>query len=142
MSPLLIFHILLVSSSCLIFLFSFILSILFLLQEYQLKRKKLWKISRHFPALNQLDQLHYKTLRVGFLFLTLGIISGAVWAKQMKGVFFFHDPKQLWAIISWLIYALFFQMRFSSLAKGRRGVLLSILGFIVVMFTFLEVHHS
>ncbi|MBL7685319.1 MAG: cytochrome c biogenesis protein CcsA, partial [Deltaproteobacteria bacterium] len=55
--------------------------------------------------------------------------------------YFFNDPKQLWAIIAWLVYAFFFQFRFSVGWKGRRGMLLSLLGFVVILFTFFEVKH-
>jgi ABC-type transport system involved in cytochrome c biogenesis permease subunit len=124
-----------------IFFLSFILGVLFLFQELQLKRKKIWRIFDKLPSLDVLDQLHYKALSVGFVLLSLGIITGAAWAKSVKGVYFFDDPRQLWSIIAWLVYAFFFQVRFSAGWKGRRGVLLSLMGFMVILFTFLEVRH-
>ncbi|MFO1519344.1 MAG: cytochrome c biogenesis protein CcsA [bacterium] len=125
-----------------VFFLSFILGLLFLFQEIQLKRKKISKVFERLPSLDVLDRLHYKALTVGFILLTLGILSGSAWAKAAKGVYFFDDPRQLWTIIAWLVYAFFFQVRFSAGWKGRRGVLLSLLGFIVIVFTFLEVRHT
>jgi len=124
------------------FFLSFLLGLLFLLQELQLKRKKILKIFERLPSLEVLDQLHYKALTVGFVLLTLGIVSGSAWAKSVKGVYFFDDPRQLWSIVAWLVYAFFFQVRFSAGWRGRRGVLLSLIGFMVILFTFLEVRHA
>ena len=123
-----------------IFFLCFIMGILFLFQEYQLKYKKIW--AEKLPSLEVLENLHYKALSGGFLLLTLGIISGSAWAKTVKGVYFFDDSRQLWTIIAWLFYAFFFQVRFSAGWKGRRSIFLSILGFLVILFTFLEVQHS
>ena len=141
-SPWAIIHIVLSFLSFTIFCFSFIVGVLFLIQELQLKYKKFLKVFDFFPSLEKLDRLHYKALTLGFFILTLGIISGAIWAKAVKGVYFFDDPKQLWAIIAWLLYALFFQARFNSGWRGRRSVILSLIGFAVILFTFLEVKHS
>lgn len=124
-----------------IFFLSFILGLLFLFQEFQLKNKKMFSFLERLPSLDLLDQMHYKALSIGFALLTLGMITGSAWAKSVKGVYFFDDPRQLWSIIAWLIYALFFQFRFSAGWRGRRGVLLSLLGFAVILFTFLEVRH-
>lgn len=122
-----------------IFCLCFIMGALFLFQEYQLKHKKMG--AEKLPSLEVLEKLHYKALSVGFALLSLGIISGSAWAKTVKGVYFFDDPRQLWTIIAWLVYAFFFQVRFSGGWRGRRSVLLSLLGFAVILFTFLEVQH-
>ncbi len=122
-----------------IFFLCFILGILYLFQEHQLKHKKNW--TERLPSLEGLEQLHYKAVTLGFVLLSLGIVSGSAWAKSVKGVYFFDDPRQLWSIIAWLVYAFFFQVRFSAGWRGRRGVLLALIGFAVILFTFLEVQH-
>jgi len=121
------------------FCLCFIMGCLFLFQEHQLKRKKSW--SEKLPPLEVLEKLHYKALSVGFALLTFGIVSGSAWAKTVKGVYFFDDPRQLWTLIAWLLYAFFFQARFSAGWRGRRSIFLSLMGFAVILFTFLEVQH-
>jgi len=125
-----------------IFSLSFILGIMFIIEEFQLKYKVLPKIVLRLPSLESLEKIHAKALSVGFVLLTGGIITGAGWAKSVTGFYFFEDARQLWAICAWLIYALFLQSRFTAGWRGRRGVLLSILGFVVILFTFLGVDHS
>ncbi len=124
-----------------VFCLSFIMGLLFLFQEFQLKSKRIGSFFNRLPALELLDQLHYKALSVGLGLLTLVIITGSAWAKSVRGVYFFSDPRQLWSIIAWLVYACFFQVRFSSGWRGRRAILLSLTGFLVILFTFLEVRH-
>ncbi|MDX1387156.1 MAG: cytochrome c biogenesis protein CcsA [bacterium] len=125
-----------------VFSLSFILGLMFIIQEFQLKYKVLPKIFLKMPSLESLEKVHARALSLGFILLTGGIISGAGWAKSVTGYFFFEDARQLWAIIAWLIYALFLQSRWLAGWRGRRGVLLSILGFIVILFTFLGVEHG
>jgi len=125
-----------------LFSLSFILAIIFIIEEFQLKYKVLPKIVLRLPSLQVVEQIHAKSLTVGFALLTGGIISGVAWAKSVTGVYFFEDARQLWAICAWLIYAFFLQARFAAGWRGRKGILLSILGFVVILFTFLGVQHS
>ncbi len=134
-------HIMLSFLALAIFSLSFILAIVFIFQEFQLKYKVLPKVFLRLPNLEILETAHAKALSVGFILLTGGIITGAGWAKSVTGFYFFEDARQLWSIAAWLIYALFLQARFTSGLRGRRGVLLSLLGFVVVLFTFLGVEH-
>lgn len=125
-----------------LFALTFLMGILFLLQEYQLKQKRNFSWLEKMPSLELLDELHFKALKMGFIFLTLGILSGSAWAKTVKGLYFFSDPKQLWTLISWFVYFIFLNVRVRGNWRGRRSVLLSLLGFVVILFTFLEVRHS
>lgn len=125
-----------------LFAISFALGIMFIIEEFQLKYKVLPKVFLKLPSLEFLETVHARALSVGFVLLTGGIISGAAWAKSVTGFYFFEDARQLWAIIAWLIYALFLQSRFLAGWRGRRGVLLSLLGFVVILFTFLGVEHG
>jgi ABC-type transport system involved in cytochrome c biogenesis permease subunit len=125
-----------------IFILSFLMGLVYLFQEFQIKRKKIYYFFARLPSLDLLDRLHAKALGAGFLLLTLGIITGSAWAKSVKGVYFFDDPRQLWTLIGWLAYAFFFQARLAAGWRGRRGVLLSLIGFTVILFTFLEVRHA
>lgn len=125
-----------------IFSLTFVLAIIFIIEEFQLKHKVLPKIFLKLPSLPVIEQIHARALTLGFILLSGGIISGAIWAKQVTGVYFFEDARQLWAICAWLIYAFFLQARFAAGWRGRKGILLSILGFVVILFTFLGVQHN
>ena len=88
----------------------------------------------------QLDSLSYRTITVGFLMLTVGIISGAVWANEAWGTWWSWDPKETWAFISWLFYAAYLHMRISKGWQGRRPALLATSGFFVVLICYIGVN--
>jgi len=121
---------------------SFVLGIIFIIEEFQLKYKVSPKLFLRLPSLEAVEQTHAKALTVGFALLSGGIITGAIWAKSVTGVYFFEDARQLWAICAWLIYGFFLQARFAAGWRGRKGVLLSLIGFAVILFTFLGVKHN
>ena len=87
------------------------------------------------PSTETLDKLLYRVVSFGFVFLTLVLITGAVWAEQAWGAWWSWDPKETWALITWLVYALFLHGRFTRGWQGRRTAWLAILGFAAVMFT-------
>lgn len=101
-----------------------------------------WKLDRILalaPSLEALDHLTYRAVAVAFPLLTLMIVTGAVWANESWGRYWAWDPKETWALITWLIYALFLHTRITHGWKGRRAALFAVLGFIAVMFTYLGV---
>jgi cytochrome c-type biogenesis protein CcsB len=81
-----------------------------------------------------------KTISFGFLFLTVGIISGAVWANSAWGTYWSWDPKETWSLITWLIYAVFLHCRFMRGWRGRRAAWISVAGFASVVFTYIGVN--
>ncbi|HET57147.1 MAG TPA: c-type cytochrome biogenesis protein CcsB [Deltaproteobacteria bacterium] len=88
-----------------------------------------------------LDEVTYRMISVGFVMLTLGIITGAAWADSAWGRYWGWDPKETWSFITWLIYGAFLHVH---LARGWRGVklsLISIAGFVAVLFTYLGVNY-
>lgn len=87
------------------------------------------------PGTEVLDKLQYRVVTFGFLFLTLVLITGAVWAEQVWGAWWSWDPKETWALITWLIYAVFLHCRFTRGWQGRRTAWLAVLGFSAVVFT-------
>ena len=141
-SPWASIHIVLSFLSLSVFVLSFILAILFFLQEFQIKHKKFLSVFTRLPSLETMDIIHARAMSAGFLLLTLAIITGAMWAYSVRGVIFYKDPRQLWTIGAWLIYGLFLQGRYSAKWRGRRGMLLSCLGFVIIIFTFVGVRHS
>jgi len=102
----------------------------------------LWRrpdLERLLPSSDNLDRITYKTISLAFPLLTLMIASGAYWANQTWGSYWSWDPKETWAAITWLVYALYLHMRITRGWRGRRAAYFAIAGFIVVMFTFFGV---
>jgi cytochrome c-type biogenesis protein CcsB len=93
------------------------------------------------PGLETLDELSYQMVVIGFLLLTLGIITGSVWAHSAWGSYWTWDPKETWSLVTWLVYAAMLHARLMKGWKGRRLALLSIIGFICVLFTYFGVNY-
>jgi len=92
------------------------------------------------PSMESLDEIIYKTVAIGFLLLSIGIITGAVWANYAWGSYWSWDPKETWSLITWFVYAAFIHARLTRGWRGRRTAILSIIGFAAVLFTFLGVN--
>jgi ABC-type transport system involved in cytochrome c biogenesis permease subunit len=88
----------------------------------------------------KLEEINYQAVVVGFPTLTAGILTGAVWAHYAWGSYWTWDPKETWSLITWIIYALFLHARFTKGWKGKRLALLSVIGFLSVLFTYLGVN--
>jgi cytochrome c-type biogenesis protein CcsB len=91
------------------------------------------------PPLPVLDRLIYRTTVLGFLLLTLGIFTGAIWAETAWGRYWSWDPKETWSLITWFIYAALLHARLLKGWHGRRIAWLAVLGFMAVLFTYLGV---
>ncbi len=101
-----------------------------------------WKydsIAGYLPSRDSLDSLIYKTVAISFPLLTFMIIAGAYWANRTWGAYWSWDPKEDWALITWLTYAGYIHMRLTRGWRGRRSAYFAIIGFAVVMFTFFGV---
>ena len=88
----------------------------------------------------QADNLSYRTITVGFLLLTVGIISGAVWANEAWGSWWSWDPKETWALICWLVYAAYLHTRLSRGWQGRRPALVAVVGLVVIAVCYIGVN--
>jgi len=93
-----------------------------------------------FTHVEKLDTLSYRSILVGFVLLTLGLVSGAVWANEAWGTWWSWDPKETWAFISWLFYAAYLHMRISKGWQGRKPALLATSGFFIVLICYLGVN--
>jgi len=93
-----------------------------------------------FPDADTMDELTHQMIAFGFLFLSVGIITGAIWADQAWGRYWGWDPKETWSLITWLIYATLLHARFMRGWEGRRIAYLSCLGFVAVLFTYFGVN--
>lgn len=88
-----------------------------------------------------LEELNQQMVMFGFLFLTAGIITGAVWANSAWGRYWGWDPKETWSLITWFIYATFLHVRFMKGWRGRRTAILTVVGFAAVLFTYFGVNY-
>ncbi len=88
----------------------------------------------------QLDSLSYRTITVGFLLLSIGIVSGAVWANEAWGSWWSWDPKETWALICWLVYAAYLHTRLSRGWQGRRPALVASAGLVVICVCYIGVN--
>jgi cytochrome c-type biogenesis protein CcsB len=119
---------------------AFGVGIMYLIQEHHLKTKRLGGLFQRLPNLQILDEINYKLITLGFPLLTLAIITGALWAESAWGSYWRWDPKEVWSLITWFIYALVLHARLTAGWRGRKAAMLSIVGFISVIFTFFGVN--
>jgi len=121
------------------FAVSFGISILYLIRDRkagQTKGPLPW-----LPETPVLDEINYKSIVIGFPMLTLGIVTGAAWANYAWGTYWSWDPKETWSLITWFVYAAFLHARFTRDWKGRKAAVLSIIGFVAVLFTYFGVNY-
>lgn len=114
-------------------------------QEGILSLKSLRSLSKNpfqskAKLLETLDNLSYRIISLGFPFLTLGIIAGAVWANEAWGSYWSWDPKETWALITWLVFAAYLHARIIKKWQGQKPAFLSSLGFFVVWICYLGVN--
>ncbi|SDO90293.1 c-type cytochrome biogenesis protein CcsB [Desulforhopalus singaporensis] len=109
--------------------------VMYLLQERELKSKKFGFFFSRFPSLDALDQLNNHCITAGFIFLTLGIVTGSVWARQAWGTYWQWDPKETWSLITWFLYLVQIHQRFTVGWRGKRAAVMAIVGFASVLFT-------
>ncbi len=98
------------------------------------------RLRGHLPGAAFLDELTHQMTLFGFLFLTIGIITGAVWANSAWGSYWSWDPKETWSLITWLIYAVLLHARLMRGWRGSRIAWLSVIGFMAVLFTYFGVN--
>jgi cytochrome c-type biogenesis protein CcsB len=122
------------------FVIAFAGSVFYLVQERQLKSKHPGSLFHRLPSLDILDRLLYRSLTIGFILMTFGIITGAVWAASAWGSYWSWDPKETWSLITWFIYAALVHARMTIGWRGRKAAYLCIFGFAAILFTFLGVN--
>jgi len=113
--------------------------IMYLIQERQIKKKKLGALYQRLPSLEVLDAINYRCLTIGFPLLTVGILTGSLWAEQAWGAHWQWDPKETWSLVTWLFYAALLHERLTVGWRGRRAAIMAIIGLGALLFTFLGV---
>ena len=91
-------------------------------------------------SLEQMDYISYRMVAFGFLFLTVVILSGAIWAEQAWSAFWTWDPKEVWALITWIIYAVYLHLRLRMKRKGTVMAWFLVIAVPIVFFTFAGVN--
>jgi cytochrome c-type biogenesis protein CcsB len=120
------------------FAIAFGISLMYLLRRRD-ENGKSYLLS-HFPEPPFLDNLTHQMVTFGFLFLSIGIITGAVWANSAWGSYWSWDPKETWSLITWFIYATLLHARLMRGWHGKRIAYISIIGFLAVLFTYFGVN--
>ncbi len=121
------------------FAIAFGISWMYLFKKLDTEEKS--KLLAHFPKPGILDDLNHQLIMFGFLFLTVGIITGAVWANSAWGRYWGWDPKETWSLITWFLYATLLHARMMRGWIGKRIAYLSIIGFVAVIFTYFGVNY-
>ncbi len=123
------------------FAIAFGASVMYLIQSKLLKNRR-WRnrFLLVMPSIQSLDDISYRTIIFGFVMLTLGIVSGAAWAKYAWGTYWSWDPKETWSLIVWFIYAAFIHARLTRGWRGNRAAGISIAGFAATIFCYLGVN--
>lgn len=117
------------------FVLNFAGALMYLLQERQLKAKRPGAFYYRLPALETLDRLTYRTLALGFPFLTTALLLGALWARTAWGTVFAFDPLAILSFVAWGIYAATLAGRAAAGWHGRRAAYFSIVGFAALVLT-------
>ncbi|MEW6325513.1 MAG: cytochrome c biogenesis protein CcsA, partial [Nitrospirota bacterium] len=114
-----------------------IIGVMYLAQNRMLKTKRLNVLYEQLPSLELLDEMNQGTILLGFPLLTIGMLSGAIWASQIKGAFWSWTPKQTLTLVTWFFYLVILHGRMNFGWRAKRAAWLAIVGFAVVGLTFL-----
>ncbi|HEU0184869.1 MAG TPA: cytochrome c biogenesis protein CcsA, partial [Blastocatellia bacterium] len=130
-------HVTLVIVSYAAFAVTFVCSLMYLIQEHELKAKRFGASSERLPALNTCDEICYRSVTIGFVLLTLGVATGIFWNNQRDGRYWHNDPKEVMALVTWIVYLFPIHYRVTAGWRGRRAAWMSIAGFVAVILTWL-----
>lgn len=93
-----------------------------------------------YQLIQQLDHWSYRVISLGFLFLTIGILSGAVWANEAWGSYWNWDPKETWASITWTIFAIYLHTRTNKNLQGTNSAIVASMGFLIIWICYFGVN--
>nr|QXI85642.1 cytochrome c heme attachment protein [Gentiana sikkimensis] len=118
--------------------------------EYIGERNNLLKIKKNnfffgknyyrSQLIQELDYWSYRVISLGFLFLTIGILSGAVWANEAWGSYWNWDPKETWAFITWIIFAIYLHTRTNRNLQGENSAIVASMGFLIIWICYFGVN--
>jgi cytochrome c-type biogenesis protein CcsB len=122
------------------FAVAFALGIMYLLKG-QVSGEKEGVFSRLIPAADTVEELLYQSVVLGFVLLSLGIMTGSVWAHYAWGSYWSWDPKETWSLITWIVYAVMLHARSVRGWREKRMAVMSLVGFTSVLFTYFGVNY-
>ena len=122
------------------FVFGALLSVLYLISENHLKRKKFSIFFQKLPSLSLLESVIYHAVTVGFFFTTVSMFAGAVWSEKILGTYWSWHPKQVATLISWFVYAGILHLYLYGEWRGKKFCYLNLLGLLVIVINFLGVN--
>ncbi|SEM36948.1 cytochrome c-type biogenesis protein CcsB [Syntrophus gentianae] len=96
---------------------------------------------KRLPSLATLDLMIYQSIALGFVFLTIGIMTGSIWAHYAWGSYWSWDPKETWSLVTWIIYAVTLHVQYIRGWRGKRMAFMTVIGFASVLFTYLGVNY-
>ncbi len=115
---------------------TFVAGIMYLIQESQIKKKRLGSLYSRLPSLETLDSINHFALICGFTFMTAGMITGAIYAQYALGSYWRWDPKEVCSLLAWFFYAVLLHERLAVGWRGRKAALLSLFGFLILVLAF------
>src|SRR5215213_999079 len=118
------------------FFIVFMASVMYLIQERELKLKRFSAIFHRLPSLTSVNELATTAAALGLTLLTLGIVTGMVWSWTRSGQLWHNDPKEIFALLTWLLYFVLTVYRSTANWRGRRAAWLGVVGFALVLCTF------
>jgi cytochrome c-type biogenesis protein CcsB len=121
------------------FAVAFVAGVMYLIQDGLLKSKRFNVLYSKLPALDYLDHLNQQSIVTGFPLLTLGIITGALYAELSLGSYLSWNPEQIWALVTWMFYFVVLTGRLTVGWRAKRAAYLTIIGFAGVILTFIGV---
>jgi len=131
-------HIVSIFLSYLVFLIATTTAAAYLIQDALIKSKRTGVVFSRLPDLSFLDKLNYRSISLGFTLLSLAIISGFIWARNIHGTYWgVYNLRQIYSLVLWLIYAVILHARLSAKLRGRKVALLSLFAFGVLVLSLL-----
>jgi ABC-type transport system involved in cytochrome c biogenesis permease subunit len=114
----------------------FVASVMYLLQERELKLKTFGAIFHRLPSLTTVNEIATSSTAIGLTLLTVGIATGMIWASSRDGRLWHNDPKEIFAALTWLLYVSLIVYRSTASWRGRRAAWIGVAGFALVLCTF------
>lgn len=134
----LVVHVLFANLAFGAYAFAFVLAVAYLMKES--KRAGRWSdLLARFPEPDVLDELTFRVIGAGFVFQTVMIVSGAIWANEAWGRYWGWDPMETWSLLSWAIYAIYLHLTLTLGWRGKRAAWVAIASLGVILFSLLGV---